>query len=398
PFDLLVWGATGFTGKYVAEYLAQHAPLNLKWAIGGRNEAKLQGVRQKIIDINPHWSSRMGLLVADGQDAEGLARVVSQTKVVVSTVGPYMKYGRLLVRVCIEQETDYADITGEPHFISRIIQDHHDQARDRGVLIIPSCGFDSVPSDIAVFLASSRLREAGYEVARTKGCMYQLQGGASGGTLQTVVTFLEQPIKEVRATMNPYYLWPQAVPKPTVSPRFTPPTYYDRDFGSAQGAFPLCHGNELTVRRSAALQSPGYGPHFAYRETARYSSRITAWISTISLGIGSLLLLYFPPARWIFRMLASSPGEGPSKESVETGSFDFRCVAQADISSEQKPVEMKSRIIGKGCPGYGSTRILLAEAGLAMALERSQCSGKGGVMTPSTGLGQVYVDRLEKAG
>lgn len=249
----------------MAEYLARHAPLSLKWAIGGRSEAKLGNVKKRIVDINPHWSSILGTLVADGQDAEGLAEVMSQTKVVISTVGPYMTYGLTLVRVCVEQGTDYADITGEPPFVAQIIREYHDQAREKGVLIVPSCGFDSAPSDLAVFLASSRLREAGYNTGRTKGCIYKFKGGASGGTVQTVLSFLEQPTKVIRDAMDPYYLWPKDVAKPTVPPRFTPPAYYDQDFATPQGVFPLCYGNELAVRRSAALCSPTYGSHFAYR-------------------------------------------------------------------------------------------------------------------------------------
>ena len=381
-YEIVLYGATGFTGQLCAKYLMNNYP-DLNWAIAGRDKEKLEQLKS---DINFSGD----VLIADGQDLEALNALAEQTKVVLSTAGPFARYGSLLVQACVEQGSHYTDITGENHWVRDMIDQHHEKAASKGVRIIPSCGYDSIPSDIGTYFAVSHFDKP---VSRVD--VYQeALGSASGGTTETMFTIGNVP-KKMR---DPFVLNPQNsvsdIQRKLSKDGFKIQKIEQLDGWSGAGLMAIA--NTRVVRRSAALMEQNkkpYGKDFTFGEHGLFKTKKLAKIT--SYGLLFAVMIIASPLRHIVRPFLLKPGEGPSKEARDKGWFRSTFIAQAD-DGEQKTCS----IYGSGDPGYKSTSKLVCESALVLAKSDNLPGGDqyGGVLTSAVGLGDELISRLKKAG
>ena len=380
-YEIIVYGATGFTGQICCKYLRDNYK-DLVWAMAGRNKEKLD-------QIKSDFSLECDVIVADGADLEALRSLTSQTKVVLSTAGPFARYGSLLVQACVENGTHYTDITGENHWVRGLIDKHHEEAASKGTRIIPSCGYDSIPSDIGALFTISQFNKP---VSRVD--VYQeALGGASGGTTETMFT-MDGLSKEMR---DPFVLNPED----TVSEEqrekskdgFTIEQVEGIDGWAGMGLMAVA--NTRVVRRSAALmeqnQKP-YGNNFTFGEHGLFSTKRMARL--VSLGLLMVFIVISTPIKHLFRPFLKKPGEGPTQEQQDNGWFRSTFVAFSE-DGERKVCSM----YGSGDPGYKSTAKLVCESALALAKSNDLPGGNeyGGVLTSAVGLGEVLIDRLKNA-
>ena len=380
-YEIIVYGATGFTGQICCKYLRDNYK-DLVWAMAGRNKEKLD-------QIKSDFNLECDVVVADGGDLEGLKSLASLTKVVLSTAGPFARYGSLLVQACVENGTHYTDITGENHWVKGLINKHHEEAASKGTRIIPSCGYDSIPSDIGAYFTVSQFNKP---VSRVD--VYQeALGGASGGTTETMFT-MDGLNKEMR---DPFVLNPEE----TVSEEqrekskdgFSIEQVEGIDGWTGMGLMAVA--NTRVVRRSAALmeqnQKP-YGNSFTFGEHGLFSTKRMARLA--SYGLLMAFLVISTPIKHLVRPFLPKPGEGPSQEQQDNGWFRSTFVAQSE-DGERKICTM----YGSGDPGYKSTAKLVCESALALAKSDDLPGGNeyGGVLTSAVGLGEVLIDRLKKA-
>ncbi len=381
-YEIIVYGATGFTGQICCKYLRDNYK-NLVWAMAGRNKEKLE-------QIKSDFNLECDVIVADGADLEALRSLASQTKVVLSTAGPFARYGSLLVQACVENATHYTDITGENHWVKGLIDKHHEEAASKGTRIIPSCGYDSIPSDIGALFTISQFNKP---VSRVD--VYQeALGGASGGTTETMFT-MDGLSKEMR---DPFVLNPED----TVSEEqrekskdgFSIEQVEGIDGWAGMGLMAVA--NTRVVRRSAALmeqnQKP-YGNNFTFGEHGLFSTKRMARLA--SYGLLMVFIVISTPIKRLFRPFLKKPGEGPSQEQQDNGWFRSTFVAFSE-DGERKVCSM----YGSGDPGYKSTAKLVCESAIALAQSNDLPGGNeyGGVLTSAVGLGEVLIDRLKNAG
>mgnify|MGYP001326624771 FL=1 len=381
-YEIVLYGATGFTGQLCAKYLMNNYP-DLNWAIAGRDKEKLEQLKS---DINFSGD----VLIADGQDLEALNALAEQTKVVLSTAGPFARYGSLLVQACVEEGTHYTDITGENHWVRDMIDQHHEKAASKGVRIIPSCGYDSIPSDIGTYFAVSQFDKP---VSRVD--VYQeAVGSASGGTTETMFTIGNVP-KKMR---DPFVLNPKNsvsdIQRKLSKDGFKIQKIEQLDGWSGAGLMAIA--NTRVVRRSAALMEQNkkpYGKDFTFGEHGLFKTKKLAKIT--SYGLLFAVMIIASPLRHIVRPFLLKPGEGPSKEARDKGWFRSTFIAQAE-DGEQKTCS----IYGSGDPGYKSTSKLVCESALVLAKSDNLPGGDqyGGVLTSAVGLGDELISRLKKAG
>ncbi len=381
-YEIIVYGATGFTGQICCKYLRDNYK-DLVWAMAGRNKEKLD-------QIKSDFNLECDVIVADGADLEALRSLTSQTKVVLSTAGPFARYGSLLVQACVENATHYTDITGENHWVKGLIDKHHEEAASKGTRIIPSCGYDSIPSDIGALFTISQFNKP---VSRVD--VYQeALGGASGGTTETMFT-MDGLSKEMR---DPFVLNPED----TVSEEqrekskdgFSIEQVEGIDGWAGMGLMAVA--NTRVVRRSAALmeqnQKP-YGNNFTFGEHGLFSTKRMARLA--SYGLLMVFIVISTPIKHLFRPFLKKPGEGPSQEQQDNGWFRSTFVAFSE-DGERKVCSM----YGSGDPGYKSTAKLVCESAIGLARSSDLPGGNeyGGVLTSAVGLGEVLIDRLKNAG
>ena len=380
-YEIIVYGATGFTGQICCKYLRDNYK-DLVWAMAGRNEEKLAQVKS---DFNLECD----VVVADGGDLESLKSLASQTKVVLSTAGPFARYGSLLVQACVENGTHYTDITGENHWVKGLIDKHHEEAASKGTRIIPSCGYDSIPSDIGAYFTVSQFNKP---VSRVD--VYQeALGGASGGTTETMFT-MDGLNKDMR---DPFVLNPEetvsAEQREKSKDGFSIKQVEGIDGWTGMGLMAMA--NTRVVRRSAALmeqnQKP-YGNNFTFGEHGLFSTKRMARLA--SYGLLMAFLVISTPIKHLVRPFLPKPGEGPSQEQQDNGWFRSTFVAESE-DGERKICTM----YGSGDPGYKSTAKLVCESALALARSDDLPGGNeyGGVLTSAVGLGEVLIDRLKNA-
>lgn len=383
--DIVVYGATGFTGRLCADYLhAQNKALN--WAIAGRNLAKLEMVKNET-------GADVEILVADGDDEAALEALTARAKVVLSTAGPFHRYGSKLVAACVKNATHYVDITGENFWVKGLIEKHHEEAAAKGVRIIPSCGFDSIPSDLGSFFAIQNINEP---VKRVEA-LHSYKGDASGGTLETIFSMPELDLGD--DLTDPFLLNPEG----TVTPQMKQAS--GDSLGMAKkpevkgfaAPFIMAAANTRVVRRSAALlaqrQEP-YGADFTYQEYAYHPTRWRAFKGV--LGMVALGLVLFTPLRKLVRPMLKQPGEGPSKKQRDAGWFDCKFIVETESGAK-----LVAAMHGEGDPGYKVTSKLVAECALCLVEDGAKLPGGadyGGVLTSASGLGNALVERLSKAG
>ena len=394
--DLVVLGATGFTGRQAAAYLAAHAPPELRWALAGRDGARLAQIRA---GMGPDHAERE-LVVVDTAELPALDRLAARTRVLLTTVGPFAQHGSGVLAACARHGTHYTDITGETPWVRRMIDAHHDQARASGARIVPFCGFDSVPSDLGAFLLSRFIRSRWDQPTGAVRAVFRMRGGINGGTVASALGMLEGG--DLRALTDPVLLNPAdarparggADSRDPAAPRFDP------DLGGWTAPFIMAPVNSRVVRRSAALlaaRGHGYGPDFSWQETLwtgrglRGRARATA----ITAGLGATMSLGTQAwARSLVRRVAPAPGEGPTEAAMDRGFFRVDLVGEAADGQRAR-----GHIEGQGDPGNRCTVRMLCEAALCLAGDPGELpEGEGGVLTPAVALGQPYLERLRRAG
>jgi short subunit dehydrogenase-like uncharacterized protein len=393
--DVVVFGATGFVGRLVAEYLARAAPDGLRVGLAGRSIERLNAVRAGLGSKAAAWP----LIEADSSNVESLTALAARARVVATTVGPYRRLGMPLVVSCVEAGTHYADLTGEVGFMRESIDTCHDEAARRGIRIVHACGFDSIPSDLGVLLLHEAVKADGAgDLEDTTLVVSALKGGLSGGTIDSMRVQLQETRSDPqirRLVADPYALSPDRAEEPALGDeRDLMAVRHDSTLGMWVGPFLLAGSNTRVVRRSNALQGWAYGRRLRYREVTGYGGGVAAPIKAAAmastvLGLGAGLS--FAPSRALLGRVLPSPGEGPSAKSREAGYF--RIAIHARTSSGARYV---ARVAARGDPGYAATSIMLGEA--AMSLARDDLPARSGVLTPATAMGTRLVERLRAAG
>lgn len=390
PYDVIVYGATGFTGRQAARYLLEHGQ-DLRWAVAGRSLGKLQAL---IAELGPA-ASAVDLVVADSEDPASVEAMVQQTRVLLTTAGPFALYGTPVVAACVAHGTDYVDITGETPWVRALVDEFHEAAQAKGVRIIPFCGFDSVPSDLGALWMVKAVESAFGQPTRRVSASFVLKGGFNGGTLASAINMGESGT--ARRMGDPVLLNPKH--HRTQALRARCPDLRAPRFDEARGVwlapFFMAPINTRVVRRSHALLSDadqGYGPHFVYEETTEARSKGKAWAMTAGLGVFAKAMSG-AVGRALVRRLAPNPGEGPSEETMDGGFMRVRYVAEAEDGRQ-----LMGTLKGSGDPGNRITVKILCESALLLATDRDALPDFAGVLTPATGLGMALKPRLEAAG
>jgi short subunit dehydrogenase-like uncharacterized protein len=392
-FDVILWGATGFTGQLVAQHLAQHYAEGLRWALAGRNQAKLQQVREEI------GLPELPLLQADSADRTSLDRLANRSRVICTTVGPYARYGSELVAACVAAGTHYCDLTGEVPWMARMIEQHQQAAESSGARIVHCCGFDSIPTDLGVHFLQGAMRETHGEVAnRAKSRIGQFSGAASGGTIASMMQMMEEARRDAsvrRILLEPYSLNPAPLQHGPDGPDSTR-VAFDEDFEQWTAPFVMAAINARVVRRSNALADFPYGRDFRFDErqltgAGRAGKRRAQKIAAgLKLTVG---VMAFGPGRKLAARFLPSPGEGPTPEQQRKGHFELFVHGLNSISGKT----LTTRVSGDRDPGYGATSRMLGEA--AVCLARDKLDVGGGLWTPATAMGDQLITRLqERAG
>lgn len=402
-FDIVLYGATGFSGKLTADYLARFGP-QMRIALAGRDPGRLQSVRRTLGPAAQDWP----LLVADASQPSTLSAIAERTRVVVTTVGPYARYGLPLVAACAKAGTDYADLTGELMFARNAIDQYHKQAVDTGARIVLSCGFDSIPSDLNVYQLHCRATQdnAG-ELADTMLVLRAFrQTGASGGTLASYLGAMRTASIDVHARRlveDPYTLSTDFGAEPDLGPQPDFSWHRGRDIapelsGFWVGGFFQAPYNDRIVRRSNALQDWTYGRQFRYSETmslgksfvAPVAARAVTGALTGAFRVGNRHSKRLP--RRLVERILPKPGAGPSDLSRQRGHFTMETYCTTTTGARYRAIYAQT------CDAYHATSLMLGESGLALALDRDRLSELRGVLTPAAAMGDALLARLPAAG
>jgi short subunit dehydrogenase-like uncharacterized protein len=410
-FDVIVWGATGFTGQLAAEYLATSyrrstescaVPMDGKtkpqpsakgeqsvnFALGGRNLEKLKKVRNAIAKMNPECE-QLPLVVGDALDFKQMTVVASRTRAIMSMAGPFMLYGENLVRACAEQGTDYVDITGETYWSRQMIDKYEKTAKRNNSLIVSLCGYDSTPSDITTMATVNYIKEMGEEPGRVRG-LHKAAGGVSGGTIASAMNIFKLPFAELKKMANPFQLVDKDVRPKKRDSRDRPSMFigYDDDAKVRTMPFVMAAVNSQVVRRSASQL--GYGDSFGYNEVMVAKNAVIGLITSLVLMLLPLFLL-FSPGRWLLSKVLPAPGQGPSRETMERGYLHLTNIGETTSGK-------KVRTVWKSCEvGYFGTARMLTECALCSVFHRNQLP-KGGFYTPASAFGRVLIPRLARFG
>ena len=383
--DIIIYGATGFTGKLCVKYF-QSLNTTVTWAMAGRNLIKLQ----KVADDH---QAKVEILLADSDDESALDNLTSRARVILSTTGPFHRYGSKLVASCIKNHAHYVDITGENFWVKGLIEKHHAEASAKGIRIIPSCGFDSIPSDLGAFFSAQAI---GKPIKRIES-FHSYEGGASGGTLETMFSMGELDLGD--DLTNPFLLNPED-------------SYSDEqmqlssdrvgiakksEINAWSGPFIMATANTRVVRRTEALlalRQESYGPDFTYQEHAFHKSWWSAAKSLVLTGLSVLVLL--SPLKRLVKPFLPKPGEGPSESVQENGWFDCKFIVEAEDGTKSV-----FNMNGKGDPGYKVTSKLVSECALCLIEDQDTLPGGGeygGILTSASGLGESLIARLKRVG
>lgn len=393
-YDVVVWGATGFTGKWVAKHLFDHySGSDLKWAIAGRNADKMTDVREFIGDS----SATIDGIIADSNDPESLLELVQSTKVIITTVGPYAYYGSLLVKLCAESGTHYVDLCGEVPWMREMIDAHQQSAEQSGAKIVHSCGFDSVPSDMGVYFTQQQAAKAFSKPL--KSVRYQLikaKGGVSGGTIASMMNIVKLAVKDksIRKLLaNPYSLNPD--------PSFKGPDKGDQTTAKFSkvldkwtAPFVMAGINTRIVRRSNALLDFSYGQDFRYSEVMVTGKGVAGYTSAKAISGGVKMMMVTSVTnlgRKFLGLFLPAQGEGPKVDPANPGFYHIQFNGETDNGEK-----LITKLLGDGDPGYGSTSKMLAESAVCLALD--PLTTGGGFWTPASALGDAYLKRLQDKG
>jgi short subunit dehydrogenase-like uncharacterized protein len=379
PYDIVLFGATGFTGGLTAEYLAAHAGPATRWALAGRNPGRLEAVRGRLAAIDPSLKD-LPLLHADSTDSASLEAVARAARIVVTTVGPYQAHGEPLVAACARAGTDYLDLTGEPTFVDRMYVLHHEEARRTGARIVHACGFDSIPYDLGVYFTVGRLPEG---VPLHVEGFVRASAQFSGGTLHSAVGIFSDVPGMLRAERERRRIEPRPEGRRIrISARPVPRTRVGDGW-----TLPMSTLDPRIVARSAAALDR-YGPDFSYGQYA--AVRHLAAAAGLAGGLGAAVALaQLPPTRSLLLRLSTPPGEGPSAERRARSWFSVKFVGEG--GGERVVTE-----VAGGDPGYDETAKMLAESALCLA--HDDLPETSGQVTTAVAMGDALVRRLDRAG
>lgn len=387
-FDVVLFGATGFTGRLVAEALVQHAPLGTRIALAGRSKQKLEQVRAGLPGVGREWP----LLVVDAADVQAVRSLAQQAKVVCTTVGPYAKYGMPLAEACALEGTHCCDLTGEVQFMRQSIDRNDAAAKQSGARIVHACGFDSVPSDLGVdfvFRAMGPLK-------RVTGVMVGFKGGFSGGTVASMLN-LQDELNRDRALkkllVDPYALAVDRAKEPDGRDERDLMKLEKDDFtGMWLTPWFMEATNTRVVRRSNALKDHAYGARFRYREVVGMKPGLRGAVAAAGFTAG-LGLFFAAMQRDVTRRLLErrlpKPGEGPDEETRRRGYLRMKLFAESEAGQRRTFV-----VTGQGDPGYQLTSHILSQAALCLALDDATLPKAAGVLTPATAMGEALTRRL----
>lgn len=394
PHDLVVYGATGYVGELTAAYLAEHAPAGVRIGLAGRSQAKLEAVRGRLPAAARDWP----LLVADSADPEAVARLAEGTRVLVTTVGPYARYGLPVVEACARAGTHYADLTGEVLFHREAIDLVDKVARDTGAKIVHSCGYDSIPSDLGVFVLHRRAAADGAGGLTDVDLVASAKGGFSGGTIDSMRAQVEAVAADPsrrRIVGDLHSLSPERAAEPVPrQPSDAPLPGRRGSRGTWTAPFVMASYNTRVVRRSNALLDFAYGRALSYGESMGLGTGPVGAVSAVGVtaGLAGLLAgMSTGPTRAVLDRVLPKPGEGPSEQARAAGWF--RMDIEASTESGRR---YHARVSGTGDPGYAATAVMLGESGLCLALD--ELPDRAGSLTPATAMGTALVERLVTAG
>ena len=377
-FDIVLFGATGFTGRLTAHYLAEHAPAGLRWALGGRNLTKLEAVRAELAEVDDRWSD-LELVVADSSDPDSMTAMAERARVVATTVGPYAAYGEPLVAACAAAGTDYADITGEPAFVDQMWLTHHATAQNSGARIVHACGFDSIPHDPGAMFTVGHLP---HDVPITMRGVVRASGMPSGGTFHSAVEAMARG-RQMQAISRERR---RAEPRPEGRSSRAVGGKPNRDPVLGYWLLPLPLLDPFIVARSgAALAS--YGPDFRYSHYAGTKTLHYAAGGVLAVGAMALVAQVGPLRSLLLSRLDA--GDGPDQARRDRGWFTVDFVAEAAGRV------VHTRVSG-GDPGYGETAKMLGESALCLAFDDNPVTS--GQVTTAVAMGDNLLARLQRAG
>ena len=379
-FDIIIYGATGFTGSLGAKYMDKYSN-EFKWAIAGRDSNKLEKLQNEI-------PGKPEIVIADANNEQALIKLTASTKVVASYAGPFNKYSNLLVKACVETGTHYVDITGEAIWVRDLIDNYHQRCIDNKIKIIPACGYDSIPSDLGTYFTAKQVNEP----LKSIFAYHNMSGGVSGGTIESAFTMRD--FKSKHKMGHPFLLNPEG--SYSKNQKLLSKDYFsikkNKKLNKWVIPFVMAITNTRPVRRSAALmeaKQQSYGPDFVYNEFQMVNKYSVALITTVSLAVLGMIIV--SPFRNFLRKFFPKPGTGPNEKTRNNGWYEALFVAKTT-----KNQEYVYRMYGKGDPGYKSTSMFLVES--AISLLNNSDIGEYGVLTPATGLGDDLIIRLKDQG
>ena len=397
-YAVVLYGATSFVGQITAHYLAEFLSANkdksgseINWAIAGRDQEKLNELQSKL-------TSTVDIIIANSDDAASLDAMTEQTQVIISTVGPYLKYGEPLIKSCVDNGTDYVDLTGEAIFIKDMMDKYQEAAKQSGARIVHSCGFDSIPSDLGVYFTQKQA-EAKFDSAcdvihmRVKAA----KGGLSGGTIASMATIFEevgQDKSRRKQVANPYLLNDDKDAPNARQSNVSKPEY-DSEHQRWLAPFVMASINTRIVHRSNQLLGYEYGREFKYDEAMWMKDGLKGKLTSYALSAGLLgfatAMMITPSRELLSKHVLPKSGSGPSKEEQENGYFDIRLFGQTPNKDS-----ITTKVTGDKDPGYGSTSHMLSQAALCLAQDISKEEVKGGFWTPASAMGNKLLARLEE--
>ncbi|WP_296402148.1 saccharopine dehydrogenase NADP-binding domain-containing protein [Psychrobacter sp.] len=403
-YGIVLFGATSFVGQLVAAYL--HTFLNgdlkeakqknnsesLSWAIAGRNENKLNQLKKDLGNLE------LSIIIADIEDADSLQNLAAQAQVIISTVGPYLKYGEPLIKACAETGTDYVDLTGEAIFIKDMLDKYQQSAKESGARIINSCGFDSLPSDLGVLFTQQCAQKKYDEYCDTINMRVKAaKGGLSGGTVSSMATIFEEigKNKSLRKQLSNPYLLNDDKNRPDVRQDNVVMPQWDEKNQRWVAPFIMASINTRIVHRSNQLRDYEYGHDFKYDEAiwlpAGLKGRILSYGMTMGIAGFAATMMFKPTRDLLNDHVLPKPGDGPAKKERDNGYFDLRFFGKT-----KNKHQVLTKVTGDKDPGYGSTCQMLAQSALCLLLDISKDDIAGGFWTPAAAMGEPLITRLEQ--
>ena len=391
-YDLVVFGATSFVGQILTRYLLETYGLGrkVKWAIAGRSQTRLDELKASLGED----AGKLPVVIADASNDAQLTAMCEQTRVIISTVGPYALYGEPLVRACVRTGTDYCDLTVEVQWIRKMIERYEEEAKSSGARIVHCCGFDSIPSDMGVWYLQGQAEQTfGQPCVDVRMRAKAVKGGLSGGTVASMINIAKEAASDPqlrKELANPFSICPPEHRSQTRQPSLSS-AQYDETFDVWLAPFVMGAINIRVVHRSNALQNARYGKEFTYDEAIMMGKGIKGRLAALSMT-GALGVFFtasaLKPTRWVVEKLVPKPGEGPSPKAQEEGFYDLRFVGRT--KDDQVII---TRVTGDRDPGYGSTSKMLGESGMCLAFDLP-ADHPGGFWTPASLLDGSLMERL----